>query len=134
MSLASVTRAGRRAAEALMADTVTVSSLTGDTTLDETTGREVPETVVKFTSKCKVQARGLAARESEVGGRIATEVRYELHLPVDAAPVEVDDLCQITDVGDLSDTQLLGRTFRVVSPVAKSYATARRIDVEEVVS
>jgi hypothetical protein len=30
--------------------------------------------------------------------------------------------------------QLLGRKFRITAPVAKSYATARRYEVEEVVS
>lgn len=117
-----------------MTDTVTVRYPTGATTTDPNTGTETPTYAVRLTSKCKVQARNLAARAEEVGGRTATTVTVELHLPVSAGVVKVGDVCEITAVGALSDTHLLGRKFRVVAPVAKSFATARRFDVEEVVA
>ena len=117
-----------------MTDTVTVTYATGTMTQDPDTGSETPEYATRFTSKCKVQARQLQARQEEVGGRTATTVSVELHLPISAPAVEVGDLCEITAVGSLSDVQLLGRVFRVVAPVAKSFATARRFDVTEVVS
>lgn len=123
----------QRRAERAMTDTVTVRYQSG-TTQDPNTGTESPSYTVRFTSKCKVQARNLAARAEEVGGRTATTVTVELHLPISAPAVEVGDLCEITAVGALSDVQLLGRTFRVVAPVAKSFATARRFDVEEIVA
>lgn len=114
-----------------MTDTVAVKFQSG-TTPDPVTGSDVPAYTTRFTSKCKVQARDLAARTEEVGGRSATTVTVELHLPVSAPAVEVGDLCEITAA--LSDSQMVGRVFRVVAPVAKSFATARRVDVEEVVS
>lgn len=126
----------QRRAERAMTDTVTVSWLdpAAEPVQDPNTGSETVPPTVRFTSKCKVQARNLAARAEEVGGRTATTVTVELHLPISAPAVEVGDLCEITAVGALSDVQLLGRTFRVVAPVAKSFATARRFDVEEIVA
>lgn len=116
-----------------MADTVTIRYASG-TTFNEATGQTETAYVTRLVSKCKVQTRTLQARQEEVGGRTATTVSVELHLPVSAGAVVVGDVCEITAVGSLTDSQLLGRKFRIVAPVAKSYATARRLDVEEVVS
>ena len=126
----------RRHAESLMTDTVTVTYLdpNAEPVQDPITGSETIPPTTRFTSKCKVQTRTLQARQEEVGGRTATTVTVELHLPVDAPAVEVGDVCEITAVGALSDVQLLGKRYRVVAPVAKSFATARRVDVEEIVA
>jgi hypothetical protein len=124
----------RSMAESLMTDTVTVRRATGETTQDPDTGSTVPVYADLFTSKCKVQARNLTALTAEAGGRTATTVRLELHLPLSADAVKAGDVAEITAVGALSDVQLLGRKFRITAPVAKSYATARRYEVEEVVS
>ena len=134
MTLETALFAGRRAAERMMTDTCAVRYPTGTSTPDPDTGTEAPDYADRFTSKCKVQARNLQARQEEVGGRTATTVSVELHLPIDAPAVEVGDVCEIAAVGALSDPQMLGRKFRVVAPVAKSFATARRLDVEEMVS
>ena len=107
---------------------------TGRTTQDPDTGNEAPGFTDLFTSKAKIQTSNLVAQSAEVGGRTATTVRVELHLPVDAPAVQAGDVWEHTSVGALSDVQLLGRKFRVVAPVGKSLATARRIEVEEVVS
>ena len=124
----------RRAAESLMLDRGTMRRATGATTQDPDTGSTVPEFADQFSSKCKIQTRNLQARESEVGGRTATSVRVELHLPITAPAVEVGDVFEVTRVDARSDRQLLGRKFRVIAPVGKSFATARRLEVEEVVS
>ena len=134
MTTAPILAAGRAAAEALMTDTVVVRYVTGQSDPDPISGSMTDTYTDRFTSKCKVQTRNLVARDAEVGGRTATSVRVELHLPVDAPAVSVGDVCEITAVSDLSDLQLLGRKFRVVAPVGKSFATARRLEVEEVVS
>jgi hypothetical protein len=120
----------QRRAERDMTDTVTLRRATGNTTQDPDTGSTVPEYADLFTSKCKVQARSLQALTAEAGGRTATTVRLELHLPLSADPAETGDVAEVTAVGALSDVQLLGRTFRITAPVAKSYATARRYEVE----
>jgi hypothetical protein len=132
--LSAVLSAGQQAAESLMTDTVTVRRATGNTTQDPDTGSTVPVYADLFTSKCKVQARSLQALTAEAGGRTATTVRLELHLPLSVDPARTGDVAEVTAVGTLSDAQLLGRKFRITAPVAKSFATARRYEVEEVVS
>lgn len=134
MSLTDSLSRGRLAAEALMSDAGTMRRATGNTTQDPDTGSTVPEFADLFTSKAKIQTRNLVAQTREVGGRTAVTVRVELHLPISAPAVTVGDVWEVTAVGALSDTQLLGRKFRVVAPVAKSLATARRLEVEEIVS
>lgn len=94
---------------------------------------EVEVTVPLFESRCKVQTRQVQARESEVGGRTAVEVRTELHLPADTAPLAVGDLWEFVTVHPLS-LQVVGQRLRVTSPVAGTLKTARRYSVEEVVS
>lgn len=117
-----------------MSDTGVMRRPTGRTVQDPDTGSEVPQLEDVFGSQCKIQTRNLQASGSEVGGRTAVTVRVELHLPVDAPPVLAGDVFEVTTVGALSDLQLLGRQFRVIAPVGKSYATARRLEVEEVVA
>lgn len=117
-----------------MIDEGTMRRPTGHPTQDPNTGAEAPALSDLFTSKAKIQNRNLVAQSSDVGGRTATTIRMELHLPVDAPAVHVGDVWEHTSVGALSDMQLLGRKFRVVSPAGKSMATARRLEVEEIVA
>jgi hypothetical protein len=124
----------RAQAESLMTDSCTVRRATGETAQNEDTGTVGPVYTDQFSSKCKVQARALAALTAEAGGRTATTVRLELHLPLSAGAAEVGDVAEITAVGALSDVHLLGRKFTITAPVAKSFATARRYEVTEVVS
>lgn len=126
----------RAEAEALMTDTVIIRRRdpNAEPTQDPDTGTTTPAYADLFTSKCKVQARALTALTAEAGGRTATTVRLELHLPLSAGVLKTFDVAEITAVGALSDLQLLSRKFTVTAPVAKSFATARRYEVEEVVS
>ena len=117
-----------------MSDTGIMRRPTGRTIQDADTGSEVPALDDLFTSKCKIQARNLQATSAEVGGRTAVSVRVELHLPTSAPDVQAGDVFEVTAVGTLSDLQLLGHKFRVVAPVGKSYATARRLEVVEVIA
>lgn len=119
-----------------MTDTCVVRYLDSDAepVQDPDTGTEAPVYADRFTSKCKVQARNLVVRDEEAGGRTAATVRLELHLPVASPPVQSGDVAEITAVGALSDTHLLGRKFTISAPVAKSFATARRYEVEEIVA
>ena len=126
----------RQQAESLMTDTCVVRRVDPDAepVQDPDTGTEAPAYADQFTSKCKVQHRTLVVRDEEAGGRTASTVRLELHLPVGAPAVQTGDVAEITAVGALSDMHLLGRKFTIAAPVAKSFATARRYEVEEVVS
>lgn len=82
---------------------------------------------------CKVQTRTIQARESQVGGRTAVEVRTELHLPVATPPLAVGDVWEFVTVHPLS-LSVVGQRMRVLAPVAGTLKTARRYEVEEVVS
>lgn len=96
-------------------------------------GVEVLATAPLFGSVCKIQTREVQARESEVGGRTAVEIRMELHLPVDTAPLAAGDVWDIVAAHPLS-LSVVGQRFRVIGPVAGTLKTARRYQIEEAVS
>lgn len=136
MTLAGITAAelatARVDAEALMLDAGTARRPDG-TAYDDEQQAEVTTYGDLFSSPCKLQARNVAALVEEVGGRTATTVRLELHLPVDTDPLTVGDVWEMTAVADLSSA-VVGARYRVSAPIAKTYLTARRYEVEEVVS
>lgn len=126
----------RADAEALMLDAGTASRPTGsvyDPAADDGDGANVETTADLFSSKCKVQSRNLVARESEVGERTSVSVRTELHLPVSTAALTVGDYFTVTTPHALS-TVPAGTRYRVTAPVGKTMATARRYEVELIVS
>ncbi len=122
-------------------------------------GAEVLATETLFTSRCKIQTRTLVSREAEVGGRTATVVRVELHLPAKPPPgvslkdyaLTVGDLFEVLDPAPDVDasaglvllgnwqapdqsTVPVGRRYRILAPHEKTHPTARRYDVEVVVT
>lgn len=118
-----------------MTDTCAIKRANGTTTQDATTGTVSDGYDTLVTTKCKLQMPTAIARPQEVGGRTSFMVRLELHLPVGTTPeIKADDIVTVTAVGDLSDVNLLNRTFRVVGPPAKSLATALRFEVQEYAS
>ena len=119
----------RAQAESLMLDAGTASRPTGGYVYDPETQSEVEATEPLFASPCKIQSRTLVVRDEEVGGRTATVVRLELHLPADTAPLTTGDLFTV-DTPHASSTVPAGRAFRVLAPHEKSLPTARRYDVE----
>ena len=119
----------RAQAEALMLDAGTASRPTGGMVYDPETQTEVEAADTLFSSACKIQTRTLVSRDEEVGGRTATVVRLELHLPVDTAPLTTGDLFTVT-TPHANSTVPTGRTYRVLAPHEKSLPTARRYDVE----
>lgn len=121
----------RSDAESLMVDAGRALRPTGGYELVD--GVDVEAADELFVASCKVQTRNLVARESEVGGRTSASVRMELHLPVATDALRVGDLWEITDAHPLS-LSVVGQRFRVTAPVAGSLKTARRYEVEVVVS
>lgn len=126
----------RAEAEATFLDDFTAFSLAW-TTVD---GLKEQGWVQQDVTRGKVQSRigGLGAagdtrtRTIEVGGVERRVVEGGLHIPLDAAFPAIGWEYVCTAVGPLSDPALLGRRWRVVDVPAKSYATARRLDVVEV--
>lgn len=122
----------REDAESLMLDAGTALRPIGGMVYNPDLQQEVEATDPLFPSRCKIQARNIQARDEQVGGRTATTVRLELHLPADTPPLKVGDLWEVTAVHPLSTARLT--RYRVLAPVGKTLATANRYEIEEVVS
>ncbi len=118
----------QRTAERLMVDACTIRRATGRT-FNETTGQYTPTTSVIYSGKCKVQIRGSSQGEAQAGDREVVTLSTELHLPMSVTAVLVDDVATI--VISL-DPALVGRKLRVQQLFYKTYATARRLPVEDV--
>ena len=121
-----------------MLDTLAVTYKTG-TTFDDVTGEETPIFATKFTSKCKVATGGLGdliptVKDDPAAGRVVTETRLIMFMPVDAGEVLPDDVLVITAIGPETDPHLLGSRLRAVARISQSWATARRFSVEELVA
>jgi hypothetical protein len=127
--------AGRAAAESLMLDEGQAQRPTGGLTYDPVTQSEVPamDPDFGFSSRCKVQSRAVIVRTEEVGERTAATIRLELQLPVDTAPLQVGDVFTVTTPHPLS-TVPAGTAYRVNGPAEGSLKTARRYEVERIVS
>lgn len=132
MSVAALAR-GRAMAERQMLDTGVARHPNGTKVYNPATQRNEPGYDDLFTSRCKLQARNVAALVQEVGGRTATTVRFELHLPVESEPLTVGDVWEMTAVAAVS-TAVVGHQYRVTAPVEGTFRTARRYEVERLVS
>lgn len=138
MAMLEATTAGRRAAESLMLDTFTAYAPTTSPTLDAD-GMETPGYAVVSTTLGKItggsrQSSDTASREIRVGGVSREVVEGGLHLPVDADSPTAGDLgagweYELTTLGPTTPAELLGSRWLVVDAPAKSYMTARRLDV-----
>lgn len=123
---------GRSAAESLMLDTFAAYSPTW-TTVD---GLKVQSWVPQGSTAGKVSSR---SRDSDTSTRFVTIGGVErpvlnggLHIPLGAPLPAIGWEYVCTAVDAASDPSLLGRRWRVVDVPAKSFATARRLDVVEV--
>lgn len=115
-----------------MVDACRIDHPTGNST-DPTTGVVSPAYSVAYSGKCKVQSpRGVSSVSSPEAGEHSWDVQsQQVHIPVGAGPVAVDDVVTVTAA--TYDQQLVGRTYRVAGLANKSMATAQRLIVEEVV-
>lgn len=130
---------GRRAAERDMVDTCTIVRVTGvPGPIDPDTGQRPPAPtatvygpgILPANGKCKVQTYEAHESTPDSGEHVFTVQRYYVHLPV-AADVAKDD--QITIAATVLDPNLAGRTYRVVGLLHKTFATANRVIVDEIV-
>lgn len=71
-------------------------------------------------------------RTVTIGGVERPVVEGGLHIPIGAPVPDIGWEYELTTLGPNSDPALLGRRWRVVDVPAKSYATARRLDVVEI--
>lgn len=129
MTAASVTVAGRLAAERLMVDACTITRSAGNAGLNEVTGRTVPRATTVYSGPCQVQVPDTQPQTPEVGERTATVQRLTVKIPVSVTGVRVGDRVTLTTAA--LDGDLAGRTYRVAGLHDKTYATSRRLACEE---
>lgn len=119
--------------------TLTPQVPTGDLITDPE-GFEVPEFTAQSTHAGKVQSGTQAGGDTStrylsIGGVDRPVLAAGLHIPIGApVPVASEQRGQaweyvVTAVGPVDDPALLGRRYMVVGVPAKSFATARRLDV-----
>jgi hypothetical protein len=122
---------GRAAAEAIMLDACTIARQTGQPgPVDPVTGIRPPApTATVYAGKCRVQSFEAYESTPDSGDHVYTVQRYSVHLPV-TVNVAVDD--QITMTSAQSDSNLVGRSYRVVALLHKTFATANRVAVSEI--
>jgi hypothetical protein len=121
----------RRAAEALMVDAVSVSRRGGGT-VDDLTGAVTGGATSIYTGRAKVQqsTAGVMGARVDAGELSTILLRLEVHLPVVGSEgVARGDVVTVTAA--THDTALVGRTFVVHDLAFKTFATARRLGVEE---
>lgn len=119
---------GRRRAEALMRDTCTIRPVTGHTTNPDGTVTPTYGAAV-YSGKCKIQQQRLRYPETPSGGEHQFTVGVtEIHLPV-TADAAVNHVVEIDTSFNASN---VGRKFRVQTPDTKTFQTAIRLIVEEV--
>lgn len=131
MSAASAVRRGRAAAERLMVDQCVIRRA-GPETTDPVTGVVTPTWTDIYEGRCKVQeSSGFAAtgQSPEAGEHAFSVQRYMLHVPMSVTGAAEGDVATITAA--TLDPSLVGRVYRLDGEFAKSYATARRFEVEE---
>lgn len=121
---------GRIAAESLMLDTCELRSPDVQGEMDPDTGQYpmVPGPLL-WAGKCKVRMAESVAHTADAGERLVVTAQLEVHVPMSAAQVAVDDLVTITT--SRNDPQLTGRRFRIESQRHGTYLTARRLSVAE---
>lgn len=131
--------AGRQLAEAFMTDRFTAYSPNGFTTVS---GIKTQQYADEGSTLGKVQGGSQAVADTAiryvtVGGVSRPVIEGGLHIPVSAPVPTAGDRgvgweYECTSVGAVSDASLVGRRYLVVNVPAKSFATARRLDVVEV--
>ena len=130
--------AARRAAESLLTDTFTAYSPNGFTTVGNL---EVQQYTNEGSTPGKTQGGSASTADTAteyvtVGGVRRPIMRGGLHIPISAPVPTAGDQgvgweYACTAVGARSDPSLAGRRYLVVNVPAKSFATARRLDVVE---
>lgn len=122
----------REEAEARMVDTCAIVRPGGDPVFDDESGTyTTPAGSSVYSGRCEVQVSdGLNARQAEAGGAEITVTRVTVKVPVSVTGVQVGDVVTITAA--VNDADLVDTEFQVVGLHAKTYATARRLQVERI--
>ncbi|WP_432136830.1 DUF6093 family protein [Streptomyces sp. bgisy154] len=127
--------AGRREAEALMADTITFYR-PGDDIFDRTTGQTVPglPAVIFYEGKARVKPAQLAVSQVQAGEEELLLRQYRVAIPWSTVLPSTGERPRAGDVVDVTaspDLRLVGLRLWVQSVQYSATATAWRIIAEE---
>lgn len=128
MSALSAVLAGRRAAEALMVDSVKIERVL-DTVPDPLTGKDVTTYETVYEGKVKAQSFAAYEQNPVSADHMFTVQRLTLHIPVGAYRCQVGDVATIVE--SPVDPLLEDRQYRVAQEAPfKTFATSYRIFVD----
>lgn len=91
----------------------------------------LPGTVV-YAGRCEVQTTETVVRVTDAGASDVVVRRLVVKVPMSVTGVRVDDVAEVTS--STLDPGLLDVKFRVTGNFAKTFATSRRLPVEELVA
>lgn len=114
-----------------MVDKCTISRQSGSAT-DPDTGKVTPTFTAVYSGKCQVQQTIAQSSNPEAGGHQFTVQDLVLKVPVSVTGIQIGDTVTMSSAE--LDPELVGRVFRVSDLFHKTYATSRRLRVEEVMS
>lgn len=120
---------GRAAAAALMVDTCLIERA-ASTSTDGETGQVTHTWTTVYSGPCRLQQPGPPAGAETVGEAQLYIGDAVLSIPIDAPEPAVED--RVTCTAAAWDTALVGRTWRVRGVLRKSFATARRVQLQGV--
>lgn len=141
LDLAPYLPAMRDTAESLMVDTVTIDRWDDGYTTDggrrtKTYGAPLYGPTVDTdegrNGRAQIQQNISVSEEEQGGGRTITTLRRVLKLPVSVTGLRVDDRVRV--VASAHDPDMVDRAFRISSLHGKTYATTRRVSIEELTS
>lgn len=130
MSAQSALARARIFAAALFVDTCTIRRLAVSTANGDT-AQITPTYTTIYSGPCKVQQASGYARPATVGEAVVFMTRMQLHVPVTATVAQPDDLVTVT--ASVHDPDMVGRQWKVRGTPDKTWPTAHRYGIEEVV-
>lgn len=127
MILAGALARGRRLAESLMTDTVTITR-PGAPTTDPATGEVVTSGTVVYEGRARWKPPTTGAAQTETGTAAIITSPGEVHIPVGSYTPEPGDIIECTACP--MDPGMVGRRATVQSRFGGSQVTAYRIPIE----
>lgn len=115
-----------------MVDSCTITGPATSPVFNETTGlyTSTPGATI-YSGKCKRQSINRFEQTANAGDHVFVESRLQLHLPVLAPLIPEGSIATITAAPH--DPHSVGIKLRVSGPGGKSFPTAQRLNVTEVV-
>lgn len=120
---------GQRMAEAMMRDTG-ILARPGVPVTDPVTGAVTDDAATIYTGRCKITSDAAVVDAAEAGQATVLVTREQVHIPHGAPRALAGDTFEVT--ASVDNPHNVGRRFRVLQPVGKTFETAQRLPVQEI--